>query len=200
MMFIANIPYHRLRPVDAVVQPMHLSGSFFLAEIPKQVYIFLPNDMATFKSRASEPARHDFSYIEGGGQHVVIFLIPYFAIKGLNCSHLFPGHYLFRTTISRTNTIPTAFITGINFTVFPLPLYQQFSFKGQLSEPHSRGLEYGISYGRGNRWENRLTYSPGLKGVLGDMHFYYRYFRNGQNRVIVIICRLHTAVGKRTFS
>ena len=34
-----------------------------LAKIPKPVHIFMPNDMATIKSRAFESARHDFRYV-----------------------------------------------------------------------------------------------------------------------------------------
>ena len=32
-------------------------------------------------------------------------------------------------------------VTGTNLAVFPLTLDQQFSFKGQLSQPHPRGLK-----------------------------------------------------------
>jgi hypothetical protein len=38
-------------------------GDVLLAKIPKPVHIFMPNDMATFKSRAFESARHDFRYV-----------------------------------------------------------------------------------------------------------------------------------------
>jgi hypothetical protein len=38
-------------------------GNILLAKIPKPVHIFMPNDMATFKSRAFESARHDFRYV-----------------------------------------------------------------------------------------------------------------------------------------
>ncbi len=56
------------------------------------------------------------------------------------------------SVISWPNTIPTASSTGISLTVFPLPLDQQFSWKGQLFQPHTRGYKNGIGYSRCDRW------------------------------------------------